>query len=128
MLEFDWTSIYNFLFIKLKLSDLLNLTQTNNDIKSLKFNYYFGFFSKILNLSFNFLNFNLVLIFIWSFLLNFLKWINDFLSKLNYYSIKQIIIINNFNFNKKFLIRFKKFNEKNHVISIFKRSKLNKNI
>jgi len=33
-------------------------------------------------------------------------------------SIKQTIVINNFNFDEKFLIRFKKFNEKDYVASI----------
>jgi len=37
-------------------------------------------------------------------------------------SIKQIILINNFNFDKKFLIRFKISNEKDQIILIFKKS------
>ena len=34
-------------------------------------------------------------------------------------SIKQIIIINNFNFDEKSLIHFKKFNKKDNSTSIF---------
>jgi len=34
-------------------------------------------------------------------------------------SIKQIILINNFNYDEKSLIRFKKFNENDQTVSIF---------
>jgi len=40
-------------------------------------------------------------------------------------SIKQVIIIHNFNFDEKSLIRFKKFNENDHIASTFKKSKPN---
>jgi len=36
-------------------------------------------------------------------------------------SIKQIIIINNFNFDEKSLICFKKVNENDHIASIFQK-------